>query len=235
MTGVHVREWGDGDRVAVLVHGMTTDSGSYWRVGPALAARGYRVLAPDLPGHGRSERRDRYTLADLGSAVAGVTGVRPALAVRHSLGGLVLATIVDTLRPDRAVYVDPPWGVPPGPEVAAFLRTQREWPVERLAAFHPRWPPSRYPRSTRRCPAGIRAPWTSSASTRGRGRRRRPYRRSWSSATPCRWSTTPWPTDCPAKASTYGGFRAPATSSTTTTPTPSSPYSTAGSDRRSPP
>ncbi|MFC4742008.1 alpha/beta hydrolase [Gordonia hankookensis] len=29
---------------------MTTDSGSWWAVGPALAARGYRVVAPDLPG-----------------------------------------------------------------------------------------------------------------------------------------------------------------------------------------
>ncbi|WP_317628661.1 alpha/beta fold hydrolase [Gordonia hankookensis] len=50
MGGLCTRWWGEGDRVAVLLHGMTTDSGSWWAVGPALAARGYRVVAPDLPG-----------------------------------------------------------------------------------------------------------------------------------------------------------------------------------------
>ena len=140
MAGLHVRRWGAGDRVAVLVHGMTTDSGSWWRVGPALADRGYRVLAPDLPGHGRSPRAPEYTLRAMGTAVADAVPARPALAIGHSLGGLVVAATVDRLKPARAVYVDPPWGPPPGPEVAAYLRTQPEWTLDQLAAFHPRWP-----------------------------------------------------------------------------------------------
>ncbi|MEV2226577.1 alpha/beta fold hydrolase, partial [Nocardia vinacea] len=60
MADLHMRQWGEGNRVAVLVHGMTTDSGSWWRLGPVLAERGYRVLAPDLPGHGCSRLGD-YT------------------------------------------------------------------------------------------------------------------------------------------------------------------------------
>ena len=40
--------------VALLIHGVTSSSRTWWRVGPALAARGYRVLAVDLRGHGAS-------------------------------------------------------------------------------------------------------------------------------------------------------------------------------------
>lgn len=136
---MHVRQWGDGDRVAVLVHGMTTDSGSWWRVGPALAERGYSVLAPDLPGHGHSDRAE-YTLHGMANALATAVPDEPELAIGHSLGGLVLAGVVDRIKPARAVYVDPPWGPPPGQEVATFLRAQQSWTVEQLAAFHRRWP-----------------------------------------------------------------------------------------------
>ncbi|KAA9156924.1 alpha/beta hydrolase [Amycolatopsis acidicola] len=136
---LYLREWGDGERVAVLVHGMTTDSGSWWRLGPALAERGYRVLAPDLPGHGRSARGE-YTLRGMAEAVTAAVPANPALAIGHSLGGLVLAAAVGALRPARAVYVDPPWGTPPGEEVAAFLRAQQGWTLDQLTAFHPAWP-----------------------------------------------------------------------------------------------
>lgn len=136
---MHVRHWGDGDRVAVLVHGMTTDSGSWWRVGPELAHRGYHVLAPDLPGHGRSGRTE-YTLRGMAEALVTAVPEKPELAIGHSLGGVVLASAVDRIKPARAVYVDPPWGRPPAPEMAEFLRTQQSWTIEQLAAFHQRWP-----------------------------------------------------------------------------------------------
>src|SRR5512132_1788955 len=50
------RTWGeDGGRpLALLVHGITSSSRSWWRLGPALAERGYAVLAVDLRGHGGS-------------------------------------------------------------------------------------------------------------------------------------------------------------------------------------
>src|SRR5688572_6329009 len=45
--------WGDpGGRPLLLLHGVTSSAGNWWRVGPALAATGRRVVAPDLPGHG---------------------------------------------------------------------------------------------------------------------------------------------------------------------------------------
>jgi alpha-beta hydrolase superfamily lysophospholipase len=40
----------------VLLHGMTSLSATWWRIGPGLAARGWQVVAPDLPGHGTAAR-----------------------------------------------------------------------------------------------------------------------------------------------------------------------------------
>ena len=47
--------WGDpADRPLLLIHGITASARIWWRVGPALAASGRRVVAVDLPGHGQT-------------------------------------------------------------------------------------------------------------------------------------------------------------------------------------
>jgi 2-hydroxy-6-oxonona-2,4-dienedioate hydrolase len=51
---VRYREAGSG-RPIVLVHGLGVSADYWWRNGPPLAAAGFRVLAPDLPGFGRTE------------------------------------------------------------------------------------------------------------------------------------------------------------------------------------
>lgn len=61
-------------RTAVLVHGVTGWYRTWWRVGPALAERGWRVVAVDQRGHGRSPRIDGFTTvpemaADLAAAI----------------------------------------------------------------------------------------------------------------------------------------------------------------------
>jgi pimeloyl-ACP methyl ester carboxylesterase len=137
---LHVREWGTGDRVAVLVHGITSDSTGWRRVGPALAERGYRVLAPDLRGHGLSERGEYSAEAWADDLVESVPHA-PELALGHSLGGVVLALAVERLLPSRAVYEDPAWKVP----AASHERTARDfvarktWSREDTAANNPRW------------------------------------------------------------------------------------------------
>lgn len=106
---LHSRQWGSGDRVAVLLHGMMGDSGGWWQVGPALAERGYRVIAVDLPGHGRSPRSEHADLESFVSSLLESVPAEPALAMGHSMGGSVLAAAVERLRPGRAVYIDVPF------------------------------------------------------------------------------------------------------------------------------
>jgi pimeloyl-ACP methyl ester carboxylesterase len=98
----------------VLVHGVTGWHRTWWRVGPALAAAGYRVVAVDQRGHGHSPRlRGSITVRDLAAdlaTVVGALGGRADLLVGHSLGGaagLELAVAHPALV-GRLVLEDPP-------------------------------------------------------------------------------------------------------------------------------
>jgi pimeloyl-ACP methyl ester carboxylesterase len=74
----------------VLVHGMAGSSRTWRDVMPALA-RTHRVLALDLPGHGRSDRADGdYSLGSLASTIRDLMaqlGIDRATVVGQSLGG----------------------------------------------------------------------------------------------------------------------------------------------------
>ncbi|AXI81308.1 alpha/beta fold hydrolase [Peterkaempfera bronchialis] len=144
---LHTRTWGTGHRTALLVHGMMSDHRSWRRVGPRLAALGYRVLAVDLRGHGRSPRGhgadpvQRYRPDLLAQDLVDTLPAEADLAVGHSLGGLALSLAVDRLRPRRAVYSDPAWCIRgPGrgldPAGFAWFRTAAR---EQIAALNPRW------------------------------------------------------------------------------------------------
>jgi pimeloyl-ACP methyl ester carboxylesterase len=139
--------------LAVLVHGVTSSSRTWWRVGPALAGRGFRVLAVDLPGHGASPRTVAgLSLADLAAEVAETVGDDPVeLLVGHSLGALVALEVV-AHRPGfarRLVVEDPPgpssvdW-----PALAAGIEadtgradTDPAALRRELEAANPTWPP----------------------------------------------------------------------------------------------
>ncbi len=109
-------EWGDpADPPVLLIHGVTSLAGTWWRIGPALAAAGYRVIAVDLPGHGGTRSwngRHRFiqTAEDLAAFVraAGLDG--PELrVVGHSWGALTAAHLPAAgLRPGVLVLLDPP-------------------------------------------------------------------------------------------------------------------------------
>ncbi|WP_030061257.1 MULTISPECIES: alpha/beta fold hydrolase [Streptomyces] len=142
---LHTREWGSGERTALLVHGITFDHRTWRRVGPELAERGYRVVAVDLRGHGLSPRGtggsplERYPLAAYTEDLLETLPTGPELAIGHSLGGIVLADAVERLKPARAVYVDPgwrfrQWGLDPTAWVA-----EREDTREGLVAKNPHW------------------------------------------------------------------------------------------------
>jgi pimeloyl-ACP methyl ester carboxylesterase len=90
---------------------MTSSSRTWWRVGPALAGRGFRVVAVDLRGHGSSPRAVvGLGLAELAADVAETVHGPVELLVGHSLGGLVSLELVGR-RPGfarRLVVEDPP-------------------------------------------------------------------------------------------------------------------------------
>ena len=100
--------------VAILVHGVTGWGRTWWRVGPALTGRGWRVVAVDLRGHGHSPRIEGHaTVGDMaGDVVATIEWIGAPIdaLIGHSLGAAVSAELA-FVRPElvrRAVLEDPP-------------------------------------------------------------------------------------------------------------------------------
>ena len=83
--------------VVVLLHGLPTSSW-LWRhclVGLAEALPGWRIIAPDLPGYGRSAPRPGAGPRHLGHwlhALLTALGVEKFALIGHDLGGLVALT-----------------------------------------------------------------------------------------------------------------------------------------------
>ncbi len=137
-----IRSWGDGERRALLIHGLSSNSDGWWRLGPDLAELGYTVLAPDLRGHGQSEDGDGFHLEGYRDDVLALGGDWD-LVLGHSLGGLV-ALSCQLAGPDFAraiVLEDPAIGLDITPEVIDWLLTDYAPPitVERVASNRPRW------------------------------------------------------------------------------------------------
>jgi len=114
----HILGWGEPDAPPVLLlHGVTSNALIWWRVGPALAAAGYRVIAPDMPGHGHTGHwaghvAFRDSAADLAELAHVLFPDRDASEVRivgHSWGGMTAAAFPSAgYAPARLVLVDPP-------------------------------------------------------------------------------------------------------------------------------
>ncbi|MEB3322462.1 MAG: alpha/beta fold hydrolase [Synechococcaceae cyanobacterium] len=109
-------EWGPEDGPPVLcLHGIL-DQGLIWEpVALPLAAAGYRVIAPDLRGHGHSDHAGpggTYQIIDfIGDLVGLVDQIldRPMVLVGHSLGTVVAGALARLRRPavERLVLVEP--------------------------------------------------------------------------------------------------------------------------------
>lgn len=98
----------------LLLHGKNF-SGAYWeRTMKSLVEDGYRVIAPDQVGFGKSGKPvdfqySFHTLADLTRGLLDERGIRNATVVGHSMGGM-LATRFALMYPDRTdrlVLVNP--------------------------------------------------------------------------------------------------------------------------------
>lgn len=111
------RSWGrPSDPILVAGHGIMSDSGVYWRLGPALAAAGWRVIAVDLPAHGRTGPwNGRYrlaeTAADLAASIRAMDLETATLTVLgHSWSAAVASSLPAAgLRPKALILLDPPY------------------------------------------------------------------------------------------------------------------------------
>ncbi|MFJ3656776.1 alpha/beta fold hydrolase [Streptomyces nigra] len=169
---IHLVEQGAGPLV-LLVHGFPESWYSWRRQLPALAAAGYRAVALDVRGYGRSAKpaaTDAYRMLDLVAdnvAVVHALGEESAVVVGHDWGATIAANS-GLVRPDvfRAVgmlsvpYV-PRGGPRPGEvfagmggERSSTCRTSRSRAAPRPRSSRTYGAGS--PASTRRCPP---TPW----------------------------------------------------------------------------
>ncbi|MER5781633.1 alpha/beta hydrolase [Streptomyces mobaraensis] len=119
---LHLVEQGTGPLV-LLVHGFPESWYSWRRQLPALAAAGYRAVAMDVRGYGRSSkpaRTDAYRMLDLVAdnvALVHALGEENAVVVGHDWGSPIAATSA-LLHPEvfRAVgLLSVPYAPPGGP------------------------------------------------------------------------------------------------------------------------
>jgi pimeloyl-ACP methyl ester carboxylesterase len=113
---LHVAEQGEGPLI-ILCHGFPECWYSWRHQLRALAEAGFRAVAPDLRGYGRSDRPDevdKYTLLHYVGDIVGLVdafGVKQAVIAGHDVGAPV-AWQAALLRPDRfrgVIALGPPF------------------------------------------------------------------------------------------------------------------------------
>jgi len=128
-TRIHVTDWGHGTPV-VFSHGWPLSGDAWEDQMMFLADHGYRVIAHDRRGHGRSSKawhgNDMNTYADDLGAVLEVLDITGATLVGHSTGGgevaryigrhgtarVAKAVLVGAVTPQMVVSAANPEGVP---------------------------------------------------------------------------------------------------------------------------
>jgi non-heme chloroperoxidase len=115
-TQIYYKDWGSGQPV-VFSHGWPLSSDAFEDQMMALASRGYRCIAHDRRGHGRSSQpwkgNDMDTYADDLAALVQALDLKDAIHVGHSTGGGEVARYIGrhgTKRVAKAVLIS---AVPP--------------------------------------------------------------------------------------------------------------------------
>ena len=109
----HLFEWGNPQgEIVLLVHGWNSNAGSMAGIGHRMAARGYRVIAIDLPGHGRTKRshtnlvRMAVALEHLMRSLNGA----PFSVISHSMGSAVTSFALHRtgLKANQLIFLTAP-------------------------------------------------------------------------------------------------------------------------------
>ncbi len=127
---------------ALLVHGLSSSKEGWWRVGPAIAALGYDVAAPDLRGHGAAPTDGGRSFDDYAADLLALAD-HWDLVLGHSLGGAAALRAI-ARRPEwteRLVLVDPALVVPDPDEAKRTLMPDFELPLttEVQMELNPTW------------------------------------------------------------------------------------------------
>ncbi len=95
-TRISFLEWGRQGPHVLLLHGITSNARTWWRVAPRLVGAGFHVFALDMPGHGESEEVAEHgvdSIARLVAAAAAALGLQRVTLIGHSWGGAVALSI----------------------------------------------------------------------------------------------------------------------------------------------
>jgi pimeloyl-ACP methyl ester carboxylesterase len=135
--------WGSGDRNCLLLHGIGSNAAGWWRLAESLVERGWAVAAPDLRGHGTSEKSDDYTFeAHIADVLA--LGAHWDAVLGHSMGGTIATLTIDR-NPEWAnalILQDPALAMPDSQEdILRWLLDDFSRPLtsDQIAGDHPRW------------------------------------------------------------------------------------------------
>jgi pimeloyl-ACP methyl ester carboxylesterase len=141
----------------VLVHGLGGSAANWVELGPVLAARGRRVIVPELPGHGGSgpapgartlepfavavaavlEQEDAAPAPVVGHSLGGVVTLRLALRRPELVTGLVLASAagISSSTPQARRALNVTWLLKPGRKVAPYRAAIARSTVLKTLAF----------------------------------------------------------------------------------------------------
>ncbi|MCY4026668.1 MAG: alpha/beta hydrolase [Acidobacteria bacterium] len=139
---------GDGDRLALCLHGFPELAFSWRHQLPLLARLGYRAWAPNLRGYGRTSRpasASDYALPHLVADVAGLidaAGARQAVLIGHDWGGAIAwhAALRHPRRLERLIVLNMPHPACFLDGLAGWRQRLRSWYI---AAFRVPWLPER--------------------------------------------------------------------------------------------
>jgi pimeloyl-ACP methyl ester carboxylesterase len=123
--------------VVVLLHGFPECASSWDGVQRALAAKGYRVVAPDMRGYGGSDKPrgvSAYAIPRLVGDVAGLVralGTTRAHVVGHDWGGVVAwwTAMLEPAIVDRLAIINAPHPVGYATALRTWAQLRRAWYV----------------------------------------------------------------------------------------------------------
>src|SRR6202008_4357612 len=111
------KDWGSGQAI-VFSHGWPLSADAFEDQMFFLASRGYRCIAHDRRGHGRSSQpwngNDLDTYADDLSTLVETLDLKSAIHVGHSTGGGEVARYIGRHRTKKPAKLDLLGGGPPG-------------------------------------------------------------------------------------------------------------------------